>query len=274
MFASLTALAVLAAALVARADPTPSEPGPGAVYNEGATCRITWDTTPANAEQWKEMNIQLMTGDNFNMIHLTTVGTVDGSAPGIFTYPCPNVEPNSAIYFYQFTSPVIQEAYWATRFTIAGPNGQTTPPPNARQPGTNDPIPWGVGRLEDPSSATPPPTRGGVPGGGASSPAPSSALPSSASESESTPASETSTSSAVTPTITSSPAGPTNLPTTSFPALSNTRFITSTSTSTSTPTASGIAEQSQNGAISRLAAGYWASAVVFSISTFGMVMLL
>ena len=64
-------LVTLFAALAVRADPDPSEPGPGSVYNEGSTCHISWD--PDTTGTWKTMNIELMCGDNYNMIHLTSV---------------------------------------------------------------------------------------------------------------------------------------------------------------------------------------------------------
>ncbi len=61
---------ILSAVLVALADPTPSEPGPGEIFNEGSTCHIAW--TPDASGVWKTLNIELMTGDNLNMVHLTS----------------------------------------------------------------------------------------------------------------------------------------------------------------------------------------------------------
>lgn len=103
------------------------------------------------------MTIQLMTGDNYNMVHITTVATGrDGTADGTFDWICPEVIPNSAIYFYQFRSPHTPNYQWTTRFTIASSTGQTTPPTNNTQPnGAN--IPWGTGALKDPSTAVPAP---------------------------------------------------------------------------------------------------------------------
>lgn len=77
---------------------------------------------------------------------------------GSFQYPCPEVSPYSAIYFYQFTSPHTTNKTWTTRFTIASPSGASTPPANPRQPGSNDPIPWGIGNLVDESNSVPPPS--------------------------------------------------------------------------------------------------------------------
>jgi len=61
---------VLSFALVALADVTPTEPGPGDVFQQGGSCTIGW--SPDQTGTWKELNIELMTGDNFNMVHLTS----------------------------------------------------------------------------------------------------------------------------------------------------------------------------------------------------------
>jgi hypothetical protein len=57
------------------ADVVPTEPGPGQSYNQGSTCRTTWtgDTTSKSPNAWKNMSIELMTSDNSNMVHLTSV---------------------------------------------------------------------------------------------------------------------------------------------------------------------------------------------------------
>jgi len=73
MFARFPASAFLvaaAAALLVRADVTPNEPGPGVVYQVGGTCHIVWLGDTVSTTAWKSMSIQLMTGDNFNMIPL------------------------------------------------------------------------------------------------------------------------------------------------------------------------------------------------------------
>lgn len=146
-------------AVVVRADAIPTEPGPGAVYKEGGKCTFAWNGDTDG--KWSNMAVELMTGDNFQMVHLTTVVTgLDGNKAGTYSYDCPEVEPNSAIYFYQFTVPSTPGAIqWATRFTIAAASGSTVPPEHSTQ--TNgDAIPWGTGKLVDASSATPPPSGG------------------------------------------------------------------------------------------------------------------
>lgn len=69
MLSSVLFATVLAAVAV-RADPNPSEPGPGSVYNEGSTCHIAWDADTSGA--WKVMNIELMSGSNIAMNHITS----------------------------------------------------------------------------------------------------------------------------------------------------------------------------------------------------------
>jgi len=151
MFTSLIA-ALLASSVLVLADPNPSTPGPGAVYNSGAQCPIAWAADSTGA--WKTMNIQLMTGDNLNMIPLTSVATVDGTSvsSNTFSWTCPEVIPNAAIYFYQFTSPAANNTLWTTRFAIASDTGVTTPAPNATQP-DGKAIPWGDGKLANPADA-------------------------------------------------------------------------------------------------------------------------
>lgn len=70
MFATplLTLLAFSAAAV--RADPNPINPGPGDVFIEGQSCAVGWDADTTGL--WKNMSIELMTGDNFNMVYLTS----------------------------------------------------------------------------------------------------------------------------------------------------------------------------------------------------------
>ncbi|KAG6908737.1 hypothetical protein DXG01_003441 [Tephrocybe rancida] len=129
----------------------------GDIQTAGKTCHIAWGGDTASTTAWKDMSIEFMTGDNFNMVHLTTVTTGrDGTVAGSFDWVCPQVTPNAAIYFYQFRSPNTPDYAWTTRFPVASSSGQITSPPNSTQPDGAQ-IPWGTGALVDPSSGTPPP---------------------------------------------------------------------------------------------------------------------
>ncbi|KAG6917100.1 hypothetical protein DXG01_003920 [Tephrocybe rancida] len=155
MFGTFALTAFLAStSLLVRADVIPSVPGPGIVYKVGGTCHIEWGGDVDSTAAWKDMAIELMTGDNFNMVHLTTVATqLDGTVSGTFDHICPSVAPNAAIYFYQFSAPGATTKQWTTRFTIASASGATSAPTNPTQPGTGAAIPWGTGALTDPSTA-------------------------------------------------------------------------------------------------------------------------
>jgi len=144
MFSKFIIAAIAAGALLARADPDPSVPGPGDVYNEGSNCQIEWAADSSGT--WTQMSIQLMTGDNLGMVHLADLTTVDATKVTTYTYQCPQVTPNSAIYFYQFQDPSSNQIYWTTRFAIADASGSTTPPAESAQP-NGDKIPWGTGSL-------------------------------------------------------------------------------------------------------------------------------
>lgn len=80
MFAAVAPILTLivAAAILVRADPNPSSPGPGDVFIEGQPCTITWDIDHTGA--WKTMNIELMTGDNFDMVSLARASPVSCGA--------------------------------------------------------------------------------------------------------------------------------------------------------------------------------------------------
>ncbi|KAI9567102.1 hypothetical protein HD554DRAFT_2205676 [Boletus coccyginus] len=154
MFAAVTPILTLlaAAAIYVRADPNPNNPGPGDVFVQGKPCTIGWDVDSTGV--WKTMNIDLMTGDNFDMVFLTAVATVDGTNPSknTFSFTCPEVIPHSPIYFYQFTSPSTTNKTWTGRFTITGSANDVVAPAQSTQPdGAN--IPWGTGSLVKGSSA-------------------------------------------------------------------------------------------------------------------------
>ena len=59
-----------AAAAPAAGGVTPTAPGPSDVFKEGSDCVFKW--TPDTSGQWKETNVELMTGDNFHMVHITS----------------------------------------------------------------------------------------------------------------------------------------------------------------------------------------------------------
>lgn len=69
MFKSSLFIAVFPT-LAAFAMVTPSEPAPGTVFKQGDTCNIEWDVDTTGT--WTETNIELMTGSNTEMIHLTS----------------------------------------------------------------------------------------------------------------------------------------------------------------------------------------------------------
>ncbi|TFK34023.1 hypothetical protein BDQ12DRAFT_636813 [Crucibulum laeve] len=232
MFASyaITALLALASAAAVRADVTPSEPGPGDSFNAGTTCKVTWDGDKDSTTMWKNMSIELMTGANSPMTHITTVATnQDGTVAGSFTYTCPEVTPYSAIYFYQFSSLLASNKTWTTRFTIASPSGESTPPTNALQPGSNDPIPWGTGALVDPSLAIAAPDFANV-----------------ASASQSAAASVGATSASVTPSGSVSSAAASSTPS---------RIVTSSGSVRTSATSSGTASASSAASSSNAARG-------------------
>jgi hypothetical protein len=70
---TFTALLALAAPFVARADVTPTEPAPGDVFTAGQTCHVAWNGDTSSPTMWKGMAIELMSGNNFDMIHITSM---------------------------------------------------------------------------------------------------------------------------------------------------------------------------------------------------------
>lgn len=73
MFRFLGLTVLLFTALAVRADVVPSVPGPGVVYKTGGVCHIEWNGDKSSNTIWKDMSIELMTGSNLNMIHLTSM---------------------------------------------------------------------------------------------------------------------------------------------------------------------------------------------------------
>lgn len=247
---SLGVVAFALLPLLARADPVPLTPD---TSNEGATCTINWN--PDTTGTWKVMNIELMTGPNAPMKHLKTVATLDGTSTKVtsFTYPCPAVEPNSAIYFYQFSTPAKPDALtWTTRWAIADPNGKVTPPPQQTQP-DGQAVPWGDGNLTNAKEANAPPAylagngeTSQLGGGAAPAPAPGA---SSISSSASISASTLPSSSASVSTPASTPASSSTSSTVTTSASSK-----SASSSAPAPTSSNAANPSTAGSMVILAA--------------------
>ncbi|KAE9410602.1 hypothetical protein BT96DRAFT_912738 [Gymnopus androsaceus JB14] len=132
---------------------TPTAPGPNYTVNAGSPCVIEWVSDPS----WTNLTITLMSGNNYQMVPVTTVASgLDGSDASLSPYKwtAPKVTPYSAIYFFQFTNgDDTANSTWTTRFTIASPSGQSTPPANSTQP-NGGAIPWGVGTLASNSGST------------------------------------------------------------------------------------------------------------------------
>ncbi|KAL1743734.1 hypothetical protein HDZ31DRAFT_83184 [Schizophyllum fasciatum] len=127
---------------------TPTAPGPGDVFTAGQNCTIQWAIDQSGS--WNNVTIDLMSGANNNMSFVANVASnLDGSdaSNSPFNWTCPEVNPYSDIYFYQFTNGGdTQDAKWTTRFTIASPSGEVDPPENPNQPDGSS-IPWGVGHI-------------------------------------------------------------------------------------------------------------------------------
>lgn len=162
-FSLAVLLASAASVLLVRADVNPSTPN---TANAGSTCLITWTGDTNSTTNWADMAIELMTGNNLDMVFVTTVATgQDGTKDGSFSWTCPQVEPFSAIYFYQFVSPLeTLNPQWTTRFTIASPSGTTTAPTNTTQPDGSK-ISWGTGALVNAVASAPPSFASNVPAG-------------------------------------------------------------------------------------------------------------
>ena len=68
--------------------------------------------------------LDLMSGSNSNMTLVANVAEdLDGTDPSLspYTWTCPDVDPYSTIYFYQFTPAATadkSDPAWTTRFTV------------------------------------------------------------------------------------------------------------------------------------------------------------
>ncbi|KAJ7132254.1 hypothetical protein C8R44DRAFT_977901 [Mycena epipterygia] len=228
MFTSIVFAAVLASSAVLRSQAIvePNEPGPGDTFNQGATCHIGWggDVVSGSTTAWKNMAIELMTGPNEAMVHLTTVATgQDGTVAGTFDYTCPEVTPNAPIYFYQFSAPGTSNFTWTGRFIIAATDGSSTAATETEQ-SNGQTVLWGKGALVDASTATGPPTFNST-GSSAGSNSASTGASAGASAGASGPSSQ---SQAVYPAGATSPAGSA---THSTPVAGNANNAASTSSS-------------------------------------------
>jgi len=133
--------------LAARAALTPVAPGPGDIFPAGSQCSMGW--TPDSTGTWTNVTIQLMSGQNLDMTPVALVAQgLDGTNPALtpYNWTCPEVDPYSAIYFYQFSQEGADSPAWTTRFAISSPDGTVVPPEYATQ-SSGDAVPWGTGQL-------------------------------------------------------------------------------------------------------------------------------
>ncbi|KAI9063257.1 hypothetical protein FKP32DRAFT_1651520 [Trametes sanguinea] len=143
-------LAIALSAGAVKASVTPTAPGPGDSFTAGSDCTIKWNADETG--QWTNVTIYLMSGSNDNMTHVTRViSSLDGTDSSLspYNWTCPDVDPYSAIYFYQFTNgDDVQDSTWTTRFTITAADGSSEPPAYDTQ-SDGEAISWGEGRLDD-----------------------------------------------------------------------------------------------------------------------------
>ncbi|KAM0787067.1 hypothetical protein ACM66B_006329 [Microbotryomycetes sp. NB124-2] len=126
--------------------------GPEVKQTIGQTCTIKWETSPG----WTNMEIMLMTGSNTDMKPLVRVAhDIDASRVDHYEYQCPEVDPKSSIYFYQFNQqstktdgpvPAPGDKVWTSRFALVGNDQVVAPAEHANQP-DGQPVSWGTGRL-------------------------------------------------------------------------------------------------------------------------------
>ncbi|KAL7282403.1 hypothetical protein ACG7TL_003874 [Trametes sanguinea] len=143
-------LAIALSAAAAKASITPTAPGPGDSFAAGSDCTIKWNADETG--QWTNVTIYLMSGSNDNMTHVTRViSGLDGTDSSLspYNWTCPDVDPYSAIYFYQFTNgDDVQDSAWTTRFAITAADGSSEAPAHDTQ-SDGEAIPWGEGQLDD-----------------------------------------------------------------------------------------------------------------------------
>jgi len=109
--------------------PNPTLPGPSDTPAAGSQCMIQWTADPTG--KWTNMNIELMTGPNAEMIHMRTIGTVNAVTNTSYTWTCPQIVPPAPIVFYQFSDQVDpSNTLWTGRFTITNTDGTSQPAPS------------------------------------------------------------------------------------------------------------------------------------------------
>lgn len=146
MFNLVNLLCLAALTGVAFGAITPTSPDSNTVVTVGSDIKALWAADSTG--EWNNVEIQLMTGDNLQMVPLAVLATgIDGTSTTGLDIPCPDVSPYSKIYFLQFTrGGDVSTSTWTTRFTIAGSDGSTTPPTNSTNySGTQ--VEWGTGAL-------------------------------------------------------------------------------------------------------------------------------
>ncbi|KAM0787060.1 hypothetical protein ACM66B_006323 [Microbotryomycetes sp. NB124-2] len=226
------AAAVLGVSQSCKAAVTPLGPGPGIVFREGGQCTTSWrrDTTG----DWTSFAIDLMSGSNTQMTVVTRVADdMDGTSTSTtFTFACPEVTPNSAIYFLQFTQDGA-DPQWTTRFTIAASDGSTTRPQYTTQP-DGSAVPWGLGALADGTVASTVGAGGATVSASSTTSARStSSLATSASSSSTTTSASTSTSATI--SFASQASSRTNANTSSNSGSRTSNSVSSTSSATTKP---------------------------------------
>lgn len=255
LFSSFNNFAVQAAV-------TPTAPGPNDVYREGGKCVAEW--TPDTTGDWTSFDIDLMSGSNQQMRQVIRIASgLDGTSTTqtSLEFDCPDVTPNSKIYFLQFTQDDA-DPQWTTRFTLAAEDGSTTTPANATQPG-GQAIPWGYGELVG-GAASGSASSGGAASGSAtrsrSATSATASASSSASSTEEDEESMTSASSSASQTESSSSSAATS----SSPASSSTQS-SSSSVSNTAPAARTSAPTSGSTVLSQptLAALIFGAAAAF-----------
>ncbi|ORY32091.1 hypothetical protein BCR39DRAFT_58663 [Naematelia encephala] len=143
---SLSSLLLLLTLPLGQSIITPTSPDSTTTVKVGDTIQALWDVDTTGT--WTDVTCQLMTGDNYQMIALSTLGQgIDGTTTTSLSFVAPDVTPNAEIYFLQFSNGGdLTNLTWTTRFTIAASDGSTTEPTNTTvYNGVS--VNWGTGIL-------------------------------------------------------------------------------------------------------------------------------